>query len=103
MHNLLIGRGIDHQNRDKRDNRRCNLRKANQQQNVANASLSRRNKTGYRGVHSTHRPGKPYRARITISRIQQTIGYFETAAEAALAYNNAAKAAFGEFAYINPL
>ena len=49
LHNLIMRNRnrrymYDHINRDKADNRRCNLRKATTAQNTKNASLSQRNK-----------------------------------------------------------
>lgn len=41
---------IDHINRDGTDNRLCNLREASQTINMQNTSLSKRNKSGVKGV-----------------------------------------------------
>lgn len=41
---------IDHINRDKRDNRLCNLRDVTQADNARNMSLSKKNKTGLSGL-----------------------------------------------------
>lgn len=46
-------------------------------------------KTGYFGVSfDSHQVNKQYKARITINSKTKLIGHFETAEEAALAYNN---------------
>jgi hypothetical protein len=68
MHCLIMGvpQGtlIDHENRKRWDNRRNNLRPATTQQNRFNLSVSRRNKTGWRGI--SEMPNSRYRVRINI-------------------------------------
>lgn len=94
---------IDHANRDKADNRRSNLRMATSVQNSANTSRKRRPKSGFRGVIEEKRMlKKPFCAYIGgTAGGRRNIGRFETAEEAARAYDKEAKARYGDFAVIN--
>jgi hypothetical protein len=88
----------DHANRNALDNRRENLRAATATTNSINR-ISRNQKAGlYRGV--TEIRGK-YRALITSSGKQLTLGYFDNPKDAALAYDVAAKTYHGQFAVLN--
>lgn len=97
LHRFLMsppeGMVVDHVNGDGLDNRRSNLRVATTRENAAN---SRRavNKAGYIGV-TRMRSGRFYAA------IQIGIGAFDTAEEAARAYDEKAREIFGEFAMTN--
>ncbi len=92
MHRLIVkpksGEQIDHINGDSLDNRRCNLRLCNNNQNQHNRGKN--DGTQYKGVRKSN---SGYR--MTISKT------FKTAEEAALSYNKLAKQLFGEFAYQN--
>lgn len=87
---------VDHINRNKTDNRWCNLREATRSENHANRKMQHNNKLGYKGVH-LHKPGK-YRAQIRIKGKSKHIGIFNTAEEAHEAYVAEAKFLYGEFA-----
>lgn len=89
---------IDHRDRDRTNNRIANLRPASQAQNSANASIRADNKSGFKGV-SWCRHNKKWIAKITASKRQMTLGYFDAPEEAAAAYAKAAKRFFGEFAH----
>ncbi len=93
MHRFIIGPAIgqevDHVSGDKLDNRRANLRLCSSRDNKANSR--RRRWHQYKGVTPS---GTRFRARLG----QQHIGMFDTAADAALAYDRAAVEAFGKFA-----
>ncbi len=82
---------MDHINGIRNDNRWRNLREATVQQNNRYAKPS--SKSGYKGV-SYHKTKNKWEARIHY-------GLYDTKEEAALAYNEAAKLLFGEFAYQN--
>lgn len=91
---------VDHINGDSLDNRRCNLRVCSQSQNMANQGLSKANKTGFKGVFWRKERNK-FVAYITIRRKRKHLGYFKEAIEAARAYDNAAKEAWGEYSILN--
>ncbi len=105
LHRFIVGNivplpstmKVDHKNNDTLDCQRPNLRIATHDQNNLNRgfwSLS-----GYKGVS---KDGRRYRARIsTEPGVQKTIGRFDTAVEAAIAYDDAAHEIFGEFAWLN--
>jgi hypothetical protein len=69
---------------------------------MSKASRKGRNygETGYRGVR---KDGKRYRATIYVERKAIHIGMYETAEEAALAYNEKSKEHFGEEGKINSI
>lgn len=103
LHRLLLGFDgsdmVDHINGIRSDNRRCNLRPVNAEQNARNSSMHRDNQTGYKGV-SLHKTGK-YHARINVGKRCISLGYFSDPLQAALAYDKAAKLYFGEYARLN--
>lgn len=87
---------VDHRDNDGLNNQRPNLRVASHDQNNYNRegwSLS-----GYKGVS---RRGRRYRARLQINGVEKCLGNFDTAIEAAVAYDIAAHELFGEFAWFN--
>jgi len=101
MHRLIVGdveTDIDHINLCALDNRRTNLRLASHSQNCANVFLRRHNSTGYKGVviQNGH-----YAAQICANGRNRRLGKFNSAVEAALAYDLAAREAFGSFARTN--
>jgi hypothetical protein len=90
---------VDHVNRNKLDNRKSNLRSANKYQNQSNSGPHKRNKLGYKGV--TVNRGRSYQSSICTNGTRIYLGAYQTAVEAALAYDEAAKKYHGEFAYLN--
>ncbi|KAK46241.1 HNH endonuclease [Caballeronia jiangsuensis] len=71
----------DHINRNRSDNRWCNLRAVSIAENNQNYSLRKDNTSGYRGV-SFHKNKKKWLAYIVINKKRNDLGYFDTAAEA---------------------
>ena len=103
MHTLIADvKGPDHVNRNGLDNRRINLRTANQSQNCANQGVPSNNTSGYKGV-TRNRANRKWKAQINVNGQYIYLGTFDDSAEAARAYNEAALEHFGEFAWLNPL
>lgn len=88
---------IDHKDCDGSNNKWDNLREASSMQNMANSRAKRGTKTGAKGV-TPDRLNKAYRAAIRINGKNAHLGTFKTIDEANLAYFEAAKEHFGEFA-----
>lgn len=89
---------IDHINGDKRDNRIENLRLCTRSENVMNRKKSKSNTSGYKGVRQV---GEKWEARIGYKYKLICIGTYETAEEAASAYDKKAFELFGDFAKLN--
>jgi len=99
MHTLITGWSfVDHRNGDGLDNRRQNLRPANDSKNQMNARMRSDNPSGFKGVCADrHR----WMARIQLDGRRTYLGYFATPQEAARAYDAAAVELFGEYARPN--
>ena len=95
-HNGYLPKVVDHKDRNKNNNKIENLREANKSLNEANTGIRKNNTSGYKGVSFYKRINK-YRAYLKCKHI----GLFDTAEEAAKAYNDAALKAYGEYAYLN--
>lgn len=92
---------IDHKDFNGLNNQKSNLRKTDRKGNAGNQRIYQISKTSkYKGV--TKRK-KSFDAQIAINRKQQHLGCFQTEEQAALAYNEAAKRHFGEFALLNTI
>ena len=105
MHHLIMGKPklgleIDHVNGNGLDNRRSNLRIANKSQNAANCQGHRNNTSGFKGVHFFKRK-KKWQASIRHNNRSIHLGYFQTAEQAARAYDSKAMELKGEFARTN--
>lgn len=106
LHQLLLGpqpKGleIDHRNRNGLDNRRQNLRVGTISQNRANSRRRHNNKSGLKGVWSARGNGNRWRAGLRVNGTSIHLGVFTSKEDAARAYGAAARAAFGEFAYVD--
>ena len=103
MHRMVLAAGkgqvVDHINGDGLDNRRCNLRFGTRSLNNANRG-GYAPKSGFRGVYTVNND-KKFQARIWVDGKGTFLGRFETAEEAARAYDQAAHKAFGDFARLN--
>jgi hypothetical protein len=80
---------IDHINRNRSDNRICNLQEATQKQNHENISLRKDNTSGYRGVH-WDKTLKKWIAAIQNNRKNIKLGAFNDPQKAHEAYVKAA-------------
>ncbi|WP_461246530.1 HNH endonuclease [Treponema sp. R6D11] len=87
---------VDHIDGNWLDCRRQNLRICTSAENSRNVPMRKSNTTGYKGVNYAPTKGK-YRAGIRINGKYKHLGYFDTAAAASDAYQEAAKELFGEF------
>lgn len=94
---------VDHINGNTLDNRKENLRLCSNQQNQCNRKKQiKATSSKYKGVVYTGKyKTKRWQSSIKHNGIMQFLGMYETEELAALAYNNAAKTKFGEFAYLN--
>ena len=104
MHRLILQPDpeevADHINGDTLDNRRANLRIATRQQNTQSKRLSSLSETRLKGV-GWHKERGKYHARICLQGIRYHLGFYADAETAALAYDEAARLLFGEFALCN--
>lgn len=82
---------IDHDNRDRADNRWSNLRDKTSGQNKLNAGLRKDNTSGSKGVHRDSRNGR-FIAQITLGGRTEHLGSFATNDEAANCYLEASLA-----------
>ena len=89
---------VDHINGNKLDDRIENLREADEFQNQHNVGPNSRNTTGYKGVQ---RRGDRFVARIMSRHKLYHIGTYDTAEEAAEAYDQKAIELNGEYARLN--
>lgn len=106
MHRVIVGAAIgtkvDHEDGDGLNCRRHNLRVATNAQNLSNRDKQNNNTSGFKGVSRNSRPGrKPFYSQIVAKGLVYHLGSFDTAEEAAQAYDTAAKIHHGKFACLN--
>lgn len=104
MHRVIMnaprGMEVDHINRNRLDNRRCNLRLVTHTQNAWNrGGLGRNQSSQYAGVQKT--TNGRWLARIMVNGTHIGLGTFGSEIEAARAYDNAARKYRGEYALLN--
>jgi hypothetical protein len=103
MHRAILqvedGLEIDHEDRNKLNNQRFNLRPATTSQNQMNVGLNAKNTSGYRGVRE--RENGYFEADIRINGKKKYIGRYKDPVLAAKAYDEFARKYHGEFAYLN--
>lgn len=83
---------IDHINRDKRDNRIANLRRATKSENQHNLGLKKSNTSGSAGVRRSTSALNPWAARITVNGKEKHLGCFADKPRAIAAYAAAKRA-----------
>lgn len=88
---------VDHINGNGLDNRRCNIRTVTNSQNNMNRFKA---KNKYKGIHYDKWSGR-WQAFIGCNGSMKHLGRYNTAEEAAIAYNKSAKELFGEYANLN--
>lgn len=81
LHGNLPPKQLDHINRDRSDNRICNLRLATSAENNQNRSLSTKNTSGHIGVCWFKRT-KKWKANIKLNNKEIHLGYFTDLSEA---------------------
>ena len=105
LHHLIVppqhGLETEHKNRLRLDCRRSNLRLAKRWQNNANHSVHRHNSIGLKGVRKNG--NRKFSARIRKDGAEIYLGSFDTAEEAARAYDLAAVSLFGEYSRTNKM
>lgn len=99
-HAVRQGSVIDHKNNDRLCNLDHNLREGSIAENNRNRSVSKNNKLGLKGVYA--RDGQ-FRATIRHNHTFYHLGDYDHQLTAALAYNIAATALWGDWAWLNPL
>jgi hypothetical protein len=94
--NVTQGQMVDHINRNKLDNRKCNLRLATPYQNTINSPP--RNGRKYKGVYKYR---NKWAVRMRINDKFETLAILDTEDEAAIEYNTYAYIYHGKWAYFN--
>lgn len=97
VHGSWPSQTIDHIDGNKLNNCISNLRLATMPQNIANSKRSKRNTSGYKGVSYDRERGL-WRANIKAAGHHKQLGRFSTPEEAHVAYMEAARKYYGEFA-----
>jgi hypothetical protein len=87
---------VDHINNNRSDNRIENLRWVTSKENMFNMSLSKRNKSGSKGVYWDNSRQK-WQVHITIDNVNTHLGRYTNIEDAIEVRINKAKEVFGEF------
>lgn len=98
FHNLHSKTQVDHKNHNGLDNRKENIRPASAGENNMNHNIKQKGSSKYKGVvkHINNNTNS-YRAAIQ----NKNLGFYENEEDAAIAYDNAARELYGEFANLN--
>jgi hypothetical protein len=103
LHQLIMGARpgyeVDHRNGNRLDNLDANLRWATRTQNSRNLPLSKRNRSGCKGVWWDEK-NKAWQVKICVDRRQLFLGRFKDYDEAKLVRQQAEKKYYGEFARV---
>ena len=104
LHRLIMGalpgQQVDHINRDREDNRRCNLRLATPSQNLANQTKKPGATSLYKGVCQPSKRRR-WKAGIRGPHGRIHLGSYASEQEAAYVYDKYAEFIHGEFALTN--
>lgn len=104
LHRVVLvapeGIDVDHRDGDGLNNRRSNLRFADDSQNQANRHKLTKNSSGYRGV-TFHRRCGQWQSAIKVNGRSRYLGLYSAPDAAARAYDRAANELYGEFARVN--
>lgn len=101
VHGTPEGLETDHENRNRLDNRECNLRTATDAQTAYNAGKRSDGVTSrFKGVSRRNETGR-WRADISVNCRRISLGLFDEEIQAAIAYNRAARKYHQEFAGLN--
>ena len=93
---------IDHKNHDKMNNRKSNLRRANNSENAMNSELSSANTSGVTGVYHDKKRNK-WIASIMFNYKNIHLGRFDKFEDAVKARKDAEEKYFGEWSYDNSM
>ena len=100
MHRAIMGTQdgleVDHVDGNGLNNCRSNLREVTRSQNMMNQRISKRNKSGSKGVSWDRAKGK-WRAQIMVNKKMVCIGRFDDIESASAAYRDASARLHGEF------
>jgi hypothetical protein len=91
---------VDHRDGNGLNNHPDNLRAASGEQNACNRLLNANNTSGFKGVYLDKASGR-WRARVSHNGARRALGLFDTAEEAARAYDREAVRLHGAFASLN--
>jgi len=92
---------VDHIDGDGLNNQLSNLRVCTKSQNMANRKINKNNTTGFKGVRRFYYNKNKYTSKVNTNGKQYYLGIFNTAIDAAKAYDKKARELFGHFAKTN--
>lgn len=93
---------VDHINHNRLDNRKCNLRIANNIKNSFNHSIQSNNTSGVTGV-IFHKASNKWCSRITVNGKRIILGYYDNFDEAVKVRKAAEEKYYGEWSYDNSM
>lgn len=104
MHRMILNAKkrqiIDHIDGNRLNNQKSNLRICTNAENIHNQTISKNNKTGYKGVRF-NKALKKYQGQICHDKKVYYLGTFDNPIDCALAYNQMALKLYGKFARLN--
>lgn len=96
------GMMVDHIDHNTLNNQKSNLRVCTHSQNQMNRRIEKGKSSRFKGVSKCKKKGM-WEACIQANRKQKYLGAFDSELGAAIAYNDAARELFGEFANLNEI